>query len=167
MDQQLGQSLERKIGKSTYLSLLPRELRSLLYKYIFLESHYNIEVLLHEDIPPNQRIYDREARLTLYDDHIYLIYSFDLTYMKNETQNNGSIDKFINNILNMEPDRYALSINKYIDFIISLDFSGIEINYIIQGETDSVAFITAMTKIDITVDILEELQKIADVENIH
>lgn len=115
MDQQLGLSIERKLPAYNYLFILPKEIRSLLYKYLF-KSSYKINITSNENIAAIDRIYPRQITLILHANDIKLTYKFDVNYIRQNYRFGEHISKFIDYTLGKPFGMNYLLINKYIKF---------------------------------------------------
>lgn len=170
MEQLIGLSIEQKVGSETYITLLPKELRALLYKYLFLKSDFDIKVTLNNEIDPFIRMYQQEAQLHFESDQATLTYSFDIKFMKDA---GAHISHFINSVTTTEPYDNLLMINDYTEFDIYMYESKLRI-YVIAPKPRRGHFthnmplkIISVTTINLTGDILEALKKIADSENLN
>lgn len=129
MDQELGLGIERQIGPETYLSSLPRDLKTLLYQYVYLKSKFGID--------------ETNSSLVLYGDNVALCYSYDVSFIKTHLTNmdkRSDIRNFINDVL---------AGNRFISYVymsenIRLNLSYIGFYFIIQflSETTKYVFFT-------------------------
>src|SRR5581483_4684590 len=101
MEQELGLKLEKEIGLTTYVSLLPRDLKILLYKYLFLKSGFDIKIISDDKIGNVGRTYRREVILVISNIYITQNYAFNIDYMKKMSYK-YKIKDFINHILGKE-----------------------------------------------------------------
>ena len=169
MEQIIGQNLERLLEEPTYLHILPRDLRQLLYKYVYLKSQSKIKVIPDDNIDPFIRVYDREIRLEIKNFASRSVYSFDINYMKTHDVH---IDHFINKLLKVEPYNNILPINEYIEFDLNTEFYNLSIFTTVTDLTKPSHSrerfrIIASTTLELKADILDALLRIADLENLH
>lgn len=160
MEQKLGKIIEN-FSNNTYLRVLCSDLRTLLYKYMFIDIP-RITVASDEVINNTIRTYNREAALVINNDTNNYYYKFDVNFMK---FNNYNIHTFVKNIL--ENNDCTLYINR-ITFLIFRRMMGlvIFINTVDPMINDALQkTIVNQSKIYLTSNLLEALLSIADMEN--
>lgn len=163
MDQKLGSLLERHITSVTYLSLLPRDLKSLLYKYVF-KSSLKMIVIPDDQINPLKREFNREVALIIYNNDSIMEYIFDIEFMKNGGE--ISISVFLDRILEKDLSISRLIINRYISFVFSGFLKKIFVNTVGQNAINGPPTKFAQMTLGVTADLLEALAHIAILENL-
>ena len=130
MDQQLGLALEKKFRDVTYLSLLPREIKELLYSYVFrspLKFYITTDDLIH----PAHRIFEREVILTIVNNGMAIRYNFDINSIGRR-----DLTKFINMALGKIPNTVSLQINKYMELVLKGDMTTVDVNVVVEDSIE-------------------------------
>lgn len=166
MEQRLGLSLENGIGNNTYILLLPRDIKNVLYKYLF-SSPFKMKIVPDESIG-EYRMFERQVDLRIYNRDIALKFSLDINLIKSKGDVN--ISKFINDI--MYNDYGSVRINQFSEFIFNAR------NYIVHVNVDNdiqtgyynplILYykIYQTTRLAVSSDLLEALDTIAKMENL-
>lgn len=159
MDLELGLIIERHINH-TYLFIMPREIRYLLYKYTYLKSFEGIKIIPPE--PGQENLY----AIQLTDKHKVSRYYFDTDYMKRlnkVTYFNVSIKKFVNTVLEKTNDKKfnSLHISSNSKIVLVKTESALYLIIEIGGNCRLYAGVILLTA-----EILEALLTIAELANI-
>lgn len=162
MEQKLGLRIERNLTVQTYLSILPRDLKGLLYKYVYLKSGFQIEIIDDKSIGNIGRTYAREAILKLVMPNATLMIAVDINYIKGQAHN---ISEFIEDVLSYELTHILhlntisyLTITRYKTELL---YSVLDTNFGTLNDK-----ITMQILLPLTADILDALLTISKMENI-
>jgi len=166
MEQELGLKLEKEIGLTTYVSLLPRDLKILLYKYLFLKSGFDIKIISDDKIGNVGRTYRREVILVISNIYITQNYAFNIDYMKKMSYK-YKIKDFINHILGKEG--YSNIYITEVSAFDTLESNGKLVYFTIDPritKRDPNKKLITQLIFPITVDILEALLTIGAMEGV-
>lgn len=164
MDQKLGSLIEKLINNQTYLSALPRDLKTLLYKYLFIDQP-KIAIAFDELFSPAVRTYEREAALVIEHQTNTYYFKFDINYMRHHNDE-CTIDKYIHKVL--DGCGCSIKINK----VTLLTFSPVFGLYIFMNIIDPTIndtvqkSLVSQSKLYLTSNLLEALECIANRENV-